>query len=109
MKWRRRRSLSRATQPATFFSTSKAQPPRSSSTSPSLKSSILKFTLCLLSQVSRTRLAPRSFAICSRPFDAADQVGSLLFCPSCGALLDVPSDEDVVKCAPCGGIVDAKG
>ncbi|PWN44006.1 putative RPA12-13.7 kd subunit of DNA-directed RNA polymerase I [Ceraceosorus guamensis] len=37
-----------------------------------------------------------------------DQVGSLLFCPACGSLLDVPTDEDVVRCTPCGGVVDAK-
>lgn len=38
-----------------------------------------------------------------------DKVGPLLFCPSCGSLLDVPSDEDVIKCAPCGADLDAGG
>lgn len=38
-----------------------------------------------------------------------DKIGSLLFCPACGSLLDVPGDEDVIKCAPCGMIQDARG
>ncbi|PWN49362.1 putative RPA12-13.7 kd subunit of DNA-directed RNA polymerase I [Violaceomyces palustris] len=37
-----------------------------------------------------------------------DKIGSLLFCPSCGSLLDVPSDEDVIQCQPCGTVQDAK-
>lgn len=38
-----------------------------------------------------------------------DKVGPLLFCPSCGSLLDVPNDEDVIKCRPCGADLDAAG
>ncbi|UZJ55838.1 hypothetical protein CBS101457_005158 [Exobasidium rhododendri] len=36
-----------------------------------------------------------------------DKIGSLLFCPSCGSLLDVPGDEDIIKCEPCGMTQDA--
>ncbi|CAO1616357.1 unnamed protein product [Parajaminaea phylloscopi] len=36
-----------------------------------------------------------------------DKVGPLFFCPSCGNLLDVPTDEDVIKCTPCGADLDA--
>lgn len=36
-----------------------------------------------------------------------NKIGSLLFCPSCGSLLDVPGDEDVIKCLPCGMVQDA--
>ncbi|PWN21102.1 hypothetical protein BCV69DRAFT_248705 [Microstroma glucosiphilum] len=36
-----------------------------------------------------------------------DKVGPLLFCPSCGSLLDAPTDEDVIKCPPCGADLDA--
>ncbi|CAO1633322.1 unnamed protein product [Sympodiomycopsis kandeliae] len=36
-----------------------------------------------------------------------DKVGPLLFCPSCGSLLDIPNDEDVIRCAPCGSDLDA--
>lgn len=36
-----------------------------------------------------------------------DKIGSLLFCPSCGTLLDVPGDEDIIKCEPCGMTQDA--
>lgn len=38
-----------------------------------------------------------------------DKVGPLLFCPSCGSLLDVPNDEDVIRCGPCGTDLDAGG
>ncbi|GAC98482.1 likely RNA polymerase II core subunit [Pseudozyma hubeiensis SY62] len=37
-----------------------------------------------------------------------DKIGSLLFCPNCGSLLDVPGDEDFIKCAPCGAVQNAK-
>ncbi|PWN88718.1 putative RPA12-13.7 kd subunit of DNA-directed RNA polymerase I [Acaromyces ingoldii] len=43
----------------------------------------------------------------SRQATVGDKVGSLLFCPACGSLLDVPSDEDVIKCEPCGHVQDA--
>ncbi|CAO1635764.1 unnamed protein product [Jaminaea pallidilutea] len=36
-----------------------------------------------------------------------DKAGPLFFCPSCGSLLDIPTDEDVIKCAPCGADLDA--
>ncbi|KZT09025.1 DNA-directed RNA polymerase I kDa polypeptide [Laetiporus sulphureus 93-53] len=33
----------------------------------------------------------------------ADKIGSLLFCPDCGTLLDLPRDDDmVVACEQCG-------
>lgn len=38
-----------------------------------------------------------------------DKVGSLLFCHRCGSLLDIPGDEDLIKCAPCGAVQDASG
>lgn len=38
-----------------------------------------------------------------------DKVGSLLFCRRCGSLLDIPGDEDLIKCAPCGAVQDASG
>lgn len=38
-----------------------------------------------------------------------DKIGSLLFCPACGSLLDVPGDEDVIACQPCGATQDASG
>ncbi|KAH8921271.1 putative RPA12-13.7 kd subunit of DNA-directed RNA polymerase I [Atractiella rhizophila] len=35
--------------------------------------------------------------------------GSLNFCPACGTLLDVPgATEDIIKCAACGRVEDAK-
>lgn len=38
----------------------------------------------------------------------ADKIGSLLFCHACGNLLDLPGNEDVIKCAPCGTTHDAR-
>jgi DNA-directed RNA polymerase I subunit RPA12 len=38
---------------------------------------------------------------------APDLVGSLLFCAACGSLLDLPSDSDVIVCAPCGASASA--
>ncbi|TFY63460.1 hypothetical protein EVJ58_g3239 [Rhodofomes roseus] len=33
----------------------------------------------------------------------AEKIGSLLFCPDCGTLLNLPQDEDMyVKCEQCG-------
>lgn len=32
----------------------------------------------------------------------AHRIGSCLFCPSCGTLLDLPGDEDEIACEQCG-------
>ncbi len=32
----------------------------------------------------------------------AHRIGSLLFCPSCGTLLDLPGDKDEIACEQCG-------
>ena len=37
-----------------------------------------------------------------------DKIGSLLFCTACGSLLDLPSNDDVITCAPCGTVQDAR-
>ncbi|WFC97474.1 DNA-directed RNA polymerase I core subunit rpa12 [Malassezia yamatoensis] len=37
-----------------------------------------------------------------------DKIGSLLFCSACGSLLDLPSNDDMMKCAPCGTMQDAR-
>lgn len=36
-----------------------------------------------------------------------DKIGSLLFCNACGSLLDMVSDDDVIKCGACGTGQDA--
>ncbi|CAD6964600.1 unnamed protein product [Tilletia controversa] len=36
-----------------------------------------------------------------------DKFGSLLFCSRCGSLLDVPGNEDIIKCSACKGSQDA--
>ena len=38
----------------------------------------------------------------------ADKIGSLLFCSACGSLLDLPNNDDVLTCAPCGTSHDAR-
>ena len=46
-------------------------------------------------------LLQRSRLIMSRV--AAHRIGSLLFCPACGTLLDLPrDDQDEIACAQCG-------
>ncbi|KAG8928272.1 DNA-directed RNA polymerase I core subunit rpa12 [Tulasnella sp. 419] len=37
----------------------------------------------------------------------AHRIGSLLFCPDCGTLLDIPTDDDNVKCEQCGHLEPA--
>lgn len=63
---------------------------------------ILQRILCIAWKVdSHTLLHFRSLL--------TDKIGSLLFCPNCGSLLDVTGDEDFIKCAPCGAVQNAKG
>ncbi|KAI9637079.1 uncharacterized protein MKK02DRAFT_45787 [Dioszegia hungarica] len=39
----------------------------------------------------------------SRPQSKAQRIGSLLFCPVCGTLLDLPADDkDDIECHQCG-------
>jgi len=38
----------------------------------------------------------------------AAKIGSLLFCRACGSLLDLPNNDDVLTCAPCGTSPDAR-
>lgn len=40
-------------------------------------------------------------------FGVPNRIGSLNFCPTCGNLLDVPKDDDVITCAQCGHTEDA--
>ncbi|KAL4399466.1 DNA-directed RNA polymerase I core subunit Rpa12 [Malassezia pachydermatis] len=37
-----------------------------------------------------------------------DKIGSLLFCSACGSLLDLPDNDDVITCTPCGSTQDAR-
>ncbi|PWN26208.1 hypothetical protein BDZ90DRAFT_233342 [Jaminaea rosea] len=43
----------------------------------------------------------------SSSLQTPDKIGPLFFCSSCGSLLDVPKDEDVIACVPCGAHLDA--
>lgn len=38
----------------------------------------------------------------SKKTTKANRIGSCLFCPSCGTLLDLPGDEDEIACEQCG-------
>lgn len=57
------------------------------------------------------KISSYSFSISTMSKSASnvvpDKIGSLLFCPACGSLLDVPGDEDIIKCEPCGMTQDA--
>lgn len=43
----------------------------------------------------------------TKGFGVPNRIGSLNFCPTCGNLLDVPKDDDVITCAQCGHTEDA--
>lgn len=38
-----------------------------------------------------------------------NRFSSMLFCPHCAALLDLPGDEDEVICEGCGSVEPAQG
>lgn len=38
-----------------------------------------------------------------------NRFGSLIFCPRCGNLLDLPADDDEIVCDGCGKVEDAAG
>ena len=65
----------------------------------------MSFPISTKDPIQQQRVA--TMASSSRQATVGDKVGSLLFCPACGSLLDVPSDEDVIKCEPCGHVQDA--
>lgn len=37
----------------------------------------------------------------------SNRFGSLIFCPRCGSLLDLPGDDDEIVCGGCGQVEDA--
>lgn len=43
------------------------------------------------------------------PTTSQNRYGSLIFCPRCGNLLDLPADDDEIVCEGCGKVEDAAG
>lgn len=49
----------------------------------------------------------KSRTAAQKGFGVPNRIGSLNFCPTCGNLLDVPKDDDVITCVQCGHTEDA--
>lgn len=106
MAWLRSR-WSLAAPRTTWFGTERERTPRGES----LVSWVVRDLLLL---VKTTCSYPRLLTMASQAgpsssLQTPDKIGPLFFCSSCGSLLDVPKDEDVIACVPCGAHLDASG